>query len=274
MIKYRLFNPNVSMLHRAMQLTNAFIEYVLSSQLNLVHIVEYPKCGGSWIRNMIRTYRNTDLFLNNRLLRKNDVLMSHCLYTRRIKKPIIVVRDPRDMYVSFYYYQISYHNRDTRSPLFQYFQHNPEIPVKADFYEYLKAKLLYPTHPWFFFSQFIDDWFYRPAACIIRYEDCLKEPETQLIHILRFVNENVSLDHVQKTIKKTSFEAITKDKYGKKRKSGEVDNTKFHRKGISGDWKSHFNEASCLLIEKFEGPALRRLGYEKESGWEKKSLEY
>ena len=101
MIKYRLFNPNVSMLHRAMQLTNAFIEYVLSSQLNLVHIVEYPKCGGSWIRNMIRTYRNTDLFLNNRLLRKNDVLMSHCLYTRRIKKPIIVVRDPRDIMFPF-----------------------------------------------------------------------------------------------------------------------------------------------------------------------------
>ena len=267
MLKYRLFNPNVSLLQRGLQVTNAFLEVSLGKSWHLAHVLEFPKCGGSWVRNMIRTYRGTELFTYNRIIGKSEVVMAHRLYHRRFSHPIVVVRDPRDMYVSFYYYETVSEHSDSNSLLFRYFQHDPDRPVQDDFYEYLRIKLLKLTHPWFFYSQFLDSWLNRPDTCVVRYEDCLAEPENQLIRILRFLNDPVDFDKVGRTVEKTCFKSITKTKYGKSRSPGEEDNSRFHRKGISGDWKGHFNEKSCHLLEKMEGASLRRLGYELDSGW-------
>ena len=136
MLKHRLFNTNVSTTQRIMQVANAIIESVASKPLNLAHVVEFPKCGGSWVRNMIRTYRGNDLFEYDRIIRENEVIMGHRLYRRRFYRPIVVVRDPRDMYVSFYHYENSYEKRNMDSVLFRYYQHDPSRSVQEDFYEY------------------------------------------------------------------------------------------------------------------------------------------
>lgn len=267
MFWYRVFNRKISLKQRGRQVVNYCLEQSVANQLNIAHVVEYPKCGGSWIRNMIRIYRETDLYTYNRIIRKNDVVMSHSLYQHRYGKPIVVVRDPRDVFVSFYHFENLYEKSDQNSVLFKYYQHDPERPLKEDFARYLRAKLMHVSHPWFFYSQFLDSWLNRPNTCVVRYEDCLKEPETQLVRMLRFLNDHVELDRISQTVEKTSFKAITKEKYGKSRDSGDEDNTKFHRKGISGDWKNHFNEEACQLLEKFEGTSLRRLGYEQDNTW-------
>ena len=267
MLRYKIFNPDVSARKRACQITNSFLEVFFSKPLGLIQIVEFPKCGGSWIRNMIRTYINVEMYTGDRLLHKNDVVMTHRLFSRRIRRPIVVIRDPRDMYVSFYYFQTAYQNRNTHSPLFKFFRHDPERPVQEDFFDYLQAKLLHPSHPWFFYSQFLDSWLNRPDTCVVKYEDCLKDSGMQLIRMLKFHKIPVDLNKISQTIEETSFKAITKKKYGKSRKTGQTDNTKFHRKGVAGDWKNVFNEEACRLLDKFEGPSLRRLGYEKDSSW-------
>lgn len=267
MLKYRALNPNVSPAKRLLQLTNNSIEAALAHRLHLAHVVEYPKCGGSWVRNMVRTYRNQELFTYDRLLRRGDTILCHRLFSRNIKKAIVVVRDPRDMYVSFYHYENSFALRNRHSPLFEHFQHDPERPLREDFHAYLEAKLLHPSHPWFYFSQFLDAWLNRPGTCLVRYEDCLTEPATQLASIIRFLGDPLDLDRLAEAVAATSFSAVTKEKYGQARKAGEADNTKFHRKGVSGDWKNHFNGDSCRLIETIEGRSLRRLGYETDASW-------
>lgn len=267
MLRYKIFNPGVSLSKRACQITNSLLELFFSKPLGLIQVVEFPKCGGSWIRNMIRTYINVDMYTGDRLLCKNDVVMTHRLFSAKIKRPIVVIRDPRDMYVSFYYFQTAYQNRNIHSPLFKYFSHDSTRPVEEDFFYYLQAKLLYPSHPWFFYSQFLDNWLNRPDTCLVKYEDCLQEPDIQLIRMLRFLNIQVDLGKISQTIEETNFKAITKKKYGKSRETGQADNAKFHRKGVAGDWKNIFNEEACCLFEKLEGPSLRRLGYEKNSCW-------
>ena len=219
------------------------------------------------MRNMLRTYRGVDLFTHDRLVRRRDVIMSHRLFRRRFGRAIVVVRDPRDMYVSFYHYQTSYEKSDRHSPIFERFHHDPLLPVDEDFCNYLRARLLYPAHPWFFFSQFLDSWMNRPNASIVRYEDCLADPEAQLIRMLRFLGETVDLNRVRNTVEKTSFAAITAEKYGESRAAGQEDKSKFHRKGVAGDWRNYFNEEACVLMEKFEGHSLRRLGYESDAEW-------
>jgi hypothetical protein len=171
------------------------------------------------------------------------------------------------MYVSFYHYEITFALSNQHSPVFTYFQHNPDRPVREDFHEYLTAKLLHSSHPWFYFSQFLDSWINRAGICLIRYEDCLVDPKSQLASMVRFVNDPLDMDRLEETVKQTSFAAITKQKYGESRISGDTDNTKFHRKGVSGDWKNYFNENSCKLIETIEGSSMRRLGYESDARW-------
>lgn len=267
MLLARMFNPKVSLSQRLRQVANAGIEYALGRSLKIAHVVEFPKCGGSWVRNMIRTYRGTELFTYDRLLGSRDVVMVHRTYRSRYRQPIVVVRDPRDLYVSFYHYENSYEKSDGNSVLFKHFQHDKARPLQDDFYLYLRAKLLRESHPWFFYSQFLDSWLNRSGVCVVRYEDCLKEPVPQLVRMLRFLGDEIDIERVEKTVEETSFKAITKKRYGEERDAGHEDNTKFHRKGIAGDWRNHFNADACRLLDLMEGSTLRRLGYEPDASW-------
>ena len=263
----RIFNPAIPLRVRAIQVTNVAIEWALAGPFDLVHVVEFPKCGGSWIRNMIRTYRGRRLFTGGSLIRPHDVVMAHRLYRRRYAKPIIVVRDPRDVYVSFYYYETAYEGRDRNASVFRHFTHDPDRPVQEDFSDYLQAKLQRPSHPWFYFREFLDAWLDREPSCLVRYEDCLEDPSAELTRMLRFIGEPIDEEQVHRVVEQTSFSAITKERYTQSRAAGQADNTKFHRKGTAGDWKAHFTRDSRSLFEEIEGGSLRRLGYESDSRW-------
>lgn len=267
MLKDRLLNPNVPFARRSVQAANIILEAAFGRYLGLVHVLEHPKCGGSWVRNMIRTYLGTELFLHDRLIRPREVIMSHRLHRRRFRKPIVVVRDPRDMYVSYYHFQTSYEISGRDLSLNRHFHHDPARPVEEDFADYLRARLLYPAHPWFYYSQFLDSWLNRPKICVVRYEDCLRDPEAELVRMIRFLGHPIDLERIRSTVEATSFKTITQEKYGKAREAGREDNTKFHRKGVVGDWRNYFNEEACRLLQKIEGYSLWRLGYEKDETW-------
>lgn len=267
MLLGRMFNPDVTIRQRVIQGINGGISALLGAPLHLVHVVEFPKCGGSWIRNMIRTYLGVPRFDQDRILRARDVILVHRLYKRSYRRPVIIVRDPRDVYVSFYYFETSISRPPKWAGSDGHFRHVPERPLKEDFKEYLTAKLLFPSHPWFYFSQFLDSWLGRPGICLIRYEDCLDDPEAQLTRICRFLGEGIELERISRAVEATSFNKITEERYGSAREPGQADNTKFHRKGVAGDWKNHFDEQACEIFQKCEGSSLMRLGYERDREW-------
>lgn len=273
MIRERVFNPNVSFKARARQLVNAILIPVLARPLRLTHVVEHPKSGASWIRNMIRSYLGSELYLADRLPFRDAVIHTHRLYRRSYYRPVVVVRDVRDLYVSFYHHEMHYEDREKHLTIQKYFKHDPKRPVDEDFAEYLEARLLHRNHPWFYYSQFLDAWLNRPAVCVVRYEDFLSEPETQLVRVIRFLNRPLNLEKIEEAVRVNSFAHQTKVRYGEARERGTTDNTKFLRKGVAGDWKNHFNRRSCELLERIEGPSLRRLGYEEDAGWVERYLE-
>ncbi|MEO1576527.1 MAG: sulfotransferase domain-containing protein, partial [Pseudomonadota bacterium] len=122
-------------------------------------------------------------------------------------------------------------------------------------------------HPWFDYSQFLDDWLGRPGTCLVRFEDCLADAATELTRMLRYLDEPIDLDKINEVVEATSFKAITREKYAENRDAGQTDNSKFHRKGVAGDWKNHFNAEARALFEQIEGSSLRRLGYESDGSW-------
>jgi Sulfotransferase domain len=273
MLLDRVFNPNISARTRLVQLTNITMLPLLAKPLRITHLVEYPKCGGSWVRNMIRTYIGSAPNLGDRLIFRDAVISAHRQDRRSFAFPVVIVRDPRDLYVSFYHHENNLEDREKALAIHRHFTHAPGLDVRDNFALYLEAKLLKDTHPWFFYSQFVDSWQYRPGACMLRYEDFLDDPEQQLIRALRFLNRPIDLERVREAVEINSFANQTRLRYGEARTSGKTDNTRFVRKGVAGDWKNHFNERSCRLLENLEGPTLRRLGYESNPDWIDEFLE-
>ena len=263
----RALNPNVSVASRLYQATNAVLMPFLGRPLGIVHVVEYPKSGGSWIRNMIRSYLGTPAYLVDRLLSRNLVIHTHRRYSWSFPRPVVVVRDPRDLLTSFYHHDVNFEHREQTLSVSATFDHDPDDDVRVDFERYLRMKLFEPTHPWFFYSQFVESWWNRPGVCFVRYEDCLEDPVQQLVKVLRFLDVPVDLDRVEEAVEHNSFKRQTEIRYGAAREAGESDSSKFLRKGVAGDWKNHFNENACRLLEATEGPTLRRLGYVDGDGW-------
>lgn len=253
---------------RFFQVANGAAAAVLGRRMRVAHVVEHPKCGGSWVRNMVQQYLGGRPYLDDRLIGRRTVIQVHRLYSWRFCNPIIVVRDPRDMFVSFYYHETKYELRESTLAVNRYFHHDPERPVREDFAEYLEAKLTHRTQPAFRYAEFLDSWLdHSNEACLVRYEDCLDDCGRELRRIVKFLNEPVDEARIDEVVDYNSFANETKRRYGVARARGHSDASKFQRKGIAGDWRNHFNRRSCELIQRFEQRSLERLGYEKDASW-------
>ena len=76
----RLNLENVPPEKRAYQVANAILVSVLGERWRVSHVVEYPKCGGSWVSNMLRSYIGVTFNDGLRFVQKDDVVQKHSLY--------------------------------------------------------------------------------------------------------------------------------------------------------------------------------------------------
>lgn len=252
---------------RLYQLVNGTIVLVAGRKLPVIHVVEYPKCGGSWIRNMLQSYLGGREYLFDRIVSRNTVIQLHRLYRRMYCNALVVLRDPRDAYVSYYYHERRCISEGKKLAIAKYFQHDPKRPLREDFSLYLGAKLTHRTEPRFSYGEFVESWVDRPKVCCARYEDFLNDAESEFIRVLKFFGITMNVQRVHDVLSYHSFEAETRRRYGHARKPGQEDSSKFQRKGISGDWRNHFNAESCMLIEEHEGRSMKQLGYVSDPSW-------
>lgn len=260
--RIRSHSPRV----RLRQAANTVTTMLLSRPLGLIHVIEYPKCGGSWVRNMVQTYVGTPRFFDDRLIWRNDVIQVHRLPRVWYVRPVVVTRDPRDMYVSFYYHDNHYRRREKHLGVHHFFQHDPSRPLREDFALYLEAKLTHVTQPPFSLGAFVRAWQERAGATWVRYENCLANSEAELTRVVQTLGLSLDRERIRSAVASNSFENATRAR-GRPRRPGEADPGEFERKGVAGDWKNHFDRRSCELIQRFEGETLRALGYEPDASW-------
>lgn len=79
--------------------------------------------------------------------------------------------------------------------------------------------------------------------------------------ISKVCNEHVDYEKMSIIAQKYSFQNQAK------RIAGKENIYSFLRKGISGDWKNHFNKESCEKFNFYAGKELIKLGYEKNADW-------
>lgn len=90
----------------------------------------------------------------------------------------------------------------------------------------------------------------------VRYEELLDQPSIVMSRMLRFLGVDNDQEIIEKCIGNASFE-----KMGSGPSQGSENSTFFLRKGVSGDWKEHFNQDLSKQAWSIAGDLLESLGY-------------
>jgi len=244
-----------------------FLWHILSKQLDLVLVTEYPKSGGTWVTQMLAEYFELPFRRNQNVRYEHAILHGHHVYNKRFNKVYYVLRDGRDVMVSYYFHLLF--NNDKNSEQMVAFSRS-QMPFEdfdnvqknlSQFIEYMFTK--YEKRPFHFtWSEFVNSIPEKKSVATIKYENLLTEPVLEISEALKKNGvEEIDEVRLREIVEKYSFQNLTR------RKPGDENNRSFLRKGISGDWKNYFSQEAKEVFNRYGGKELIRLNYEKDISW-------
>jgi len=224
-----------------------------------IFLVSYPKSGNTWMRfvfsHMMKKGQETinfhnvhEIFPEYHISKLNELnsqprprlIKSHLLYNKKFPKVVYLIRDPRDVYVSYYFYLKN------------------KLPENTTFKEFLRKKDLYPSR----WQTHVESWLDKPNTLILKYEDLLAEPVQKVSEIVDFVGFNFSHEEIAAAVEKSTVKKMqeVEEKFG--RRANEEDNCeKFVRKGEKGDWKNHFDDEDLAFLIAEAGLTMKKCDY-------------
>ena len=236
-----------------------------------VWVVTYPKCGTTWTQQIVRLIINrgkdddriiedavpwVEAFCNIPEIGRNyriDVdkmaspraFKSHFPYemmpcglpNTTPGKYIYVVRNPKDVVVSYYHH-------DRAIPIYPLYEWDEyfELFMKGgvDFGDYFDHVLSWWAHK--------DD----DNVLFLKYEDMKRDLPTAVAQIAKFIGQDISKELVEEIAHKTTFANMRKDStanYEWVKKIRRPSSTNFMRKGEVGDWKNYFTAEQSARLD-------------------------
>ncbi len=248
-----------------------------------VFLVSYPRSGNTWTRFLLgnllwqkdpvtftniesripEIYFNPDRFM--RALERPRLLKSHECFQPHYPRVIYIVRDPRDVAISFYHHNVKARNIPDDYPMASF------VP------RFIAGEFDRPFGSW---RENVLSWTAlrqgTPGFLMLHYEDMKRDPATVLADVAAFLercffhNIDASPEALQRTIELSSPErmrALEKQEAAQwVLTKGTRSDKPFVRSAISGGWKSQLAPESVAAIESAWGDLMRRLGYELVSG--------
>lgn len=183
-----------------------------------IYLVSYPKSGNTWLRfliaNVLKTHFEIDREVNffsihelipdihtSRYLRERGffaehnlprIIKSHANYNPYYNRVILLVRDPRDVCVSYYHF----------------LQQRKTIPSDWTISQFIRNQT-YGVSAWLKHSQ---SWYRllhdRQIIQVFRYEDLLREPKLQLAKIADLFGIKMTLISIERAIDLASKSAM------------------------------------------------------------------
>lgn len=241
-----------------------------------VVIVSYPKSGSTWLRFMIAcliessskadggeadfgqmnqhvpeiSEKAVEAGVNYDLLPSPRVMRTHTAYIKGPPKVLYLVRDGRDVLVSYYHHYRKY--RDFKGTFSDYLQRGVR-------------RVEWSTH--------VDDWVFKRDLdhnfCLIRYEDMLEDPTRELTKVVAFTGLKVTPEQIAQAVEFSAFDNMRRieDTKGIPYYEQKNPQMRFIRQGRSGGWKEAFSEADKAYFKEQFGGVLVKCGYEAGFQW-------
>jgi sulfotransferase family protein len=237
-------------------------------------VVSYPRSGNTWTRFLIANLVHPDQevsFANieklipdtssqsNRALKMTSrprIIKTHEYFDHRYPKIIYIVRDPRDVALSYYDFQRKYTQIDDAYPLEQYVD------------DFVGGKLI--SIGWGTWGENVASWIYtrgkRNNFLLMRYEDMMKDAEHELARVSEFLDIPPDPHRLRRAIASSSadrmreLEKLEEDKWvATKNRRKDIP---FVRVAKSGGWRTALPASCVQQIENAWGDLMTTLGYE------------
>ena len=238
-----------------------------------VWIVSYPRSGNTWTRFLIGNLvaggapvdwssierQVPDIYLNQdpqlRSLPRPRYLKSHEAYRPDYRRVIFIVRDPRDVALSYFHFQ----------------KKSKVLPVEASLAEFLPSFLSGQIATFGSWGENVGSWLgaRRGSAgfLAVRYEDLLENAEAQLARVAEMLNlpaDNGQLRRAVENSRADRMRDLERSQRGQHTylKSSRED-IPFVRAAKSGQWQTELSPEAARQIEAAWGAVMRELGYLK-----------
>jgi hypothetical protein len=271
-----------------------------------IFLVSFPKSGNTWTRFLLGNLMNCDTsvgFTNIervvpdiaafpradfRTLNRPRVIKSHDCFDPRYRRVIYIVRDPRDVAVSLYYYAKKVKNVEDSLPLDAFIERLfvPGRSYNGTWGEHVGSWLVNATNIAEFSLQNGDA---RPGAAtsphskmdvpgarghgreflLVRYEDLLQDTQAELRRIAEFLGLEANPEQMQRAVERSSANAMRKLESAQNLQWQTTRETRkdihFVREAKSGQWQTALGASSVAKIESAWGHLMRLTGYELAS---------
>ena len=234
-------------------------------------LVSYPRSGNTWTRFLIASLSNrlsATTFIsigsiipdihdctNRRLkhLSRPRILKSHEYFDPRYKKVIYIIRDPRDVSVSYYHHWIKFYGLPD------------DYPVDSFVARFIRGDL----DAFGSWGENVGSWLGARQSdenfLLVRYEDLLQSTQGELEKIAAFLSWNVSQSDIHKAIAFCSADNMRKLERNESRavpflRKSRMDKS-FVRTARAGGWKSELSPQAARLIESAWGKLLATFHY-------------
>lgn len=236
-----------------------------------VFLVSYPKSGNTWMRfliaNLLQQNPPVGLLEADCLIPSVDgktkkffdemksprVIKSHFSFIPAYKRVIYVVRDPRDVVMSQYHYQIK------RGVL------EGGASLDAFVERFLKGEVC-PYGSW---GDNVGSWTATrrddPNFLLLRYEDMLADVTGGASKISKFLGFGQDASRISVAVERSSLENMRKVEKAEGKKWDSTKGTRqdmsFFRSAKSGEGRATLSRESIERIERAWGPLMQSVGY-------------
>jgi len=236
-------------------------------------VVSYPRSGNTWTRFLIAnlvfpsesvTFTNIERLIpdtssqSSRALKRTPrprIIKSHTYFDPRYPRVLYIVRDPRDLVLSYYNFQRKYRQLADDYPLADYVG------------DFVNGRLI--SSGWGSWGENVASWIYtrqhHGSFLLLGYEDMKSDTERELKRIAAFLGLKPTPERLRQAIEASSPERMREME---RTQSDQWVATKKHRKDIpfvgtavSGRWQSELTGTLVSKIESTWGDLMSTLGY-------------
>jgi hypothetical protein len=235
-------------------------------------LVSFPRSGNTWTRFLVCNLINPDDPVNfaqlesripeiydvtDRNLRafpRPRIIKSHECFDPRYKKIVYIVRDPRDVLISYYEFQLK------RRVI------PDELSLEEFVPRFMESEIEPKTGSW---RDHVVSWTATRGGqknfLLLRYEDMLADTQKESTKIASFLGLDSSPERIARAVALSSADRMRKLEKEQSRQWKETKKTRqdkpFVRKAASGGWKTILSEKSVVQIESAWGDVMRSAGY-------------